>query len=299
MRRNPFSLSRAALLATACLFVHAKDSAKPETGSPDEHAPDAVDDIHIFRKLRDDAIALISAGKTVKMAALIEQLKSTRCRLEKALPAKNPGGNVYERMKPSVLVVSAVRKNDKGTGWLLSPASGFVMSSSGVCCTNYHVVNHPEAEALVAMSADGRVMPVTAVLAASKNDDVAILQIDGRDLAPVSIGAPSPVGANVSLISHPDNRFYVFTSGIVSRYFVTHRNGAAATMMAVTADFAKGSSGAPFFNDRGEVVGMVASTQSIYYDIKEGRSENLQMVVKQCVPVASILKLIEEPHAEH
>lgn len=258
----------------------------------------AIDDGRIFRKLRDDAAALISSGRATKMSVLVEQLKAERCQLETAPQAKTvPFEELYERMKPGVLVISAIRKSDNGSNWLLSPASGFVLSASGVCCTNYHVVNHPESETLVAMTADGQVLPVTAVLAASKNDDVAILQVNGKGLSALPLGATAPVGSRISLISHPDNRFFVFTSGIVSRYFLTRRNGTKSPMMAITADYAKGSSGAPVFNDRGEVAGMVASTQSIYYDTKNGKAENLQMVVKQCVPVASILKLIERPSA--
>ena len=47
------------------------------------------------------------------------------------------------------------------------------------------------------------------------------------------------------------------------------------------------------FDERGAVVGMVADTVSIYYDEKAGHKDNLQMVVKECVPAANVLKLIE------
>ena len=63
-------------------------------------------------------------------------------------------------------------------------------------------------------------------------------------------------------------------------------------MMTITADFAKGSSGAPVFDDRGNVAAMVASTSSVYYTQTKDTQKNLQMVFKQCVPAASILKLI-------
>jgi S1-C subfamily serine protease len=62
-------------------------------------------------------------------------------------------------------------------------------------------------------------------------------------------------------------------------------------MMSITADYARGSSGSPVLDDSGAVVGMVADTRSIYYTIDHGAQQNLQMVVKECVPSASILKL--------
>jgi S1-C subfamily serine protease len=76
--------------------------------------------------------------------------------------------------------------------------------------------------------------------------------------------ADEPVGNPVSVISHPGQRFYGMTAGIVSRYFALAMHGTSVTRMAITADFAHGSSGAPVFNEFGNVVGMVTCTDSIY-----------------------------------
>ena len=64
--------------------------------------------------------------------------------------------------------------------------------------------------------------------------------------------------------------------------------------VSITADYARGSSGGPVLNDRGEVIGIVKSTQPIFYRMTNGKGENLQMVVKQCIPSASILQLIDQ-----
>ncbi|MGD0094166.1 MAG: serine protease [Planctomycetota bacterium] len=258
-------------------------------------APEPVDDQRITLNLEKAAAELVAAGRTVKMAALIEQLQKKKCALELVPPPKEaiPLETFYERMKASVLIVAGYYKCDKCGKHHVSPAGGYAISKSGVCVTNYHVVNAPHWETLLAMTADGRVLPVQAVLAASAADDVAIVQLDGQDLTPVALAADAPVGARVRVINHPDGRFFVYTEGVISRYFKSHRKDAEAAMMAITADFAKGSSGSPVFNDCGAVVGMVANTASIYYNLKEGHKEDLQMVVKECVPASSILKLIE------
>jgi serine protease Do len=192
-----------------------------------------------------------------------------------------------------VLMMGSLYKCDKCTEWHIAVASGFVISESGAAVTSYHVLD-PAREALVAMAADGRVFPVREVLAASESDDLAIVQLEvrGPGLPSLGLGGDAPVGAGVRIISHPDNRFYTLTEGIISRRYTRQRAGRPAAAMAVTAEYAKGSSGAPVFDDRGNVVGIVCSTSSIYYNERDGHKENLQMVIRECIPVAGIRKLV-------
>jgi S1-C subfamily serine protease len=100
------------------------------------------------------------------------------------------------------------------------------------------------------------------------------------------------VGADVRVLSHPDDHFFTFSQGIISRYVSVplEKRAGEVTMMAITADFGAGSSGAPAFNAVGGVIGMVNNTQSLYYDPKRGR--DLQMVFKHCLPSQYIRELI-------
>jgi S1-C subfamily serine protease len=77
-------------------------------------------------------------------------------------------------------------------------------------------------------------------------------------------------------------------------------------MLTTTAEFAVGSSGGPLFDDCGNVIGMVASTSSVYSGLDEASGAettpdssdggngmgNLQMILKMCVPPSDILKLV-------
>jgi hypothetical protein len=63
--------------------------------------------------------------------------------------------------------------------------------------------------------------------------------------------------------------------------------------VSITADFARGSSGAPVLNDQGQVVAIVKSTDSVYYSENDERQRDLQMVFKTCIPAQNLLRLVE------
>ena len=62
--------------------------------------------------------------------------------------------------------------------------------------------------------------------------------------------------------------------------------------VAVTADYARGSSGAPVLNSQGQVVAVVSSTESIYYSEDGQRQRDFQMVFRTCIPSSSLWKMI-------
>jgi len=123
--------------------------------------------------------------------------------------------------------------------------------------------------------------------------DIAILRCEGSGFTALPLSTDVPDGSPVGVWSHPNNYFFCLSAGIVARRFILRKPGGKAEMLAITADYARGSSGGPVFDDRGNVVGMVASTDSVYYTEENGQQKNLQMVFKNCVSARSILALIE------
>ena len=258
-----------------------------------------IDDKARLKHLEASARAIAESGKATPVTTLIEQLKRAECSLPLARDrhGRMTATEVYAECVGSVVVLAGIYKCSRCPKWHIAVSSGFLITTRGALVTNYHVVNNRAMQHLVAMTVDGSTYPVKEVLAASEADDVAILQLDapGVAFAPLPLVAGEPVGAPVTVISHPDSRLYTFSEGMVSRRFVHVRKGKPADMLAITADFARGSSGAPVLNGRGAVVGFVGSTRSVYFKVVEGRKENLQMVFKHCVPSESVLKLIVQP----
>ena len=286
-----------AMVALAAAIVPlAPAGQKADAPKPDTRTwPGVIDDMRILRSLEMQAARLLDGGKTTPMKDLISQLTRTSCDVRLAKPSGKPLApeELYERCKKSVLVMGCLFKCEKCGRNHVAPATGFVISESGAAVTNYHVVNNPKNLTLVAMTADGAAYPVKSVLAASAAYDVAILQLDATGLVPLAVGPRAPVGSDVFIISHPDRRFYTLGKGIVARYGTMVREKQKVAMLQITADYAKGSSGAPVLSSAGDVVGMASSTVSVYYDEDHGKQENFQMAFDQCVPAEQILELVK------
>jgi S1-C subfamily serine protease len=283
-------MQRCWFLAVLCLST----SAILAGGDARENAPPVFNDQQIQQKLLQEAERLLTDPHAVKVADLRAQLPARAENLRAMLPSKQPLplSDNYRRARQSVLILGGLYKCGKCAHWHVSAASGFVISTSGAAVTNYHVLASPNTELLVAMTAAGNVVPVTKVLAASEANDLAVLQIDANGLVPLPILADAPVGSRVCTVSHPDGRYYTLTEGIISRYALQpHKGKPPVPTMLVTAEFARGSSGAPILDESGNAVGVVASTFGIHYDL-EKKVDETQMVLKQCVPSAKLLDLL-------
>jgi S1-C subfamily serine protease len=259
-----------------------------------------VDDGKLKADLLRFGEAQLGAGKTVKLSALKPQLARTRCKVALPPPAtqRDSIASAAARVRRGVAVVGSLYKCKKCEHWHLSAASGFFISTDGTLVTNHHVLASPDKETLVVLSADGRKSVVTEVLAADPVADIAIVRCDGPGSTALPLSADAPAGSAVGVWSHPASHFFMLSTGIVSRRFLLRKPGGTSEALAITADYARGSSGGPVFDERGNVIGMVSSTDSVYYNEENGEQKNLQMVFKNCVSARSILALIEPQPAK-
>ncbi len=305
MKRLIFSII--VLSTTSLLLAAAPANTTPPSQSGPDHAPgcekkkpapstEIVDSDHrLTEQFRKKLIALKEAGKVTDPNTLSQQLTRTRHPLSDLPTAghksKTPGA-IYKDHKQNVVAVGYLYLCGRCDKLHLSCATGFIIAPSGVIATNYHVVDNAKSKGFGIMTAAGDVYGIQEVLAADKNNDIAIVKVDADNLPAAALSAGAPIGSDVTVISHPAHHFYTLTRGIVSRYTQKRPHNQPVTRMEITADFARGSSGGPVFNDRGDIVGMVRATESIYYANKHGVDENLQMVIKSCIPAKAIMALI-------
>jgi thiol-disulfide isomerase/thioredoxin len=204
---------------------------------------------------------------------------------------------VYTEAKPGVVVLGGVYKCNKCNHWHVQCASGFVIRHDGLIVTNLHVVESFKKTAAVgAMTDDGRVFPATAVLAASRLDDLALLKVDAEHLRPLPVANDVAVGATTYCLSHPvlssgkANCVYTFSRGAVSGKFTIHNGKQPMKVLAVTNDYGAGSSGGPILNEHGAVVAVACLALQLYQ--QQEHEKNVQMIWRLARPSCGIFDML-------
>jgi serine protease Do len=262
----------------------------PVTGQP-------FDDREVELYIEDQGRKLLKANRIKKLSF---ERHSCALQIQEPDNVKITWPSVDARAEAATLVVGefylATAKETK-----FSVAAGaFIVTDSGACVTSLHVTKDHGSRGFCAMMRDGRVFPVREALAADPVNDLVILQLDlPPDVKLPSLplaSAPAPVGSPIVVMSHPDDRFYMLTAGIVARHTLWRDPAGDQSFMAITADFAKGSSGCPVLDEYGAVVGIVNNTESIYYaDDGHKKQTDLQMVVKNTTPSWIVRRMIAAP----
>ena len=171
-----------------------------------------------------------------------------------ALPATVSGTPDLVKLIKVVIpaVVTIVGFNEEGK--FISSGSGFFINGQGHLITNYHVIrNMPYAKV---KTRDGKIYPMTTVLAVDKQADLAMCQLDIQGGAPNFLAASRvvpEVGERVLVIGSPRLLELTVSDGIVSAVRTDTPLGQAIQM---TAPISPGSSGGPVINLKGGVVGI-------------------------------------------
>ena len=264
--------------------------------------PLIIDDQKIAAGLFEVLKNASEEGGATTSDQLAEVAKKSGCLKPKVSLPKPPvpaHGASYEELSRSVYFIMSVYKCGKCEHWHQgASASAWCLGEDGMMVTNAHVFRNAKGGAMGVSDREGHCHLVTELLGIDVVSDIAVFRVKGSGLPALALGSAAEVGTPVTAITNPSGNLFYQSSGSVARYFQRpgEAKGPVATWMAVTADYAKGSSGGPIFNAAGEVVGMVSNTSSIYTGEGENRTTknpvgSLQMVVKNCVPVEAIQNL--------
>jgi S1-C subfamily serine protease len=309
---NSFRFSTVLLLAAA-VFLNAKAAELPvpevQTGGPGAsraqllklNPPSAprgvepINDLALLQHLETVGAKLVQSGGT--LTNWTSQLYPRTCLLQLPKPGsrKAAPAALAKRVEAATAVVGVCYLCGKCSKLHFTGASGFFVNDTGALVTCLHVLanNQTNGIGIVAMTRDGRLAPVKAVLAVDPLHDLVVLQAEGRGFPflPLAKRDAEP-GSPVIVVSNPSGHYYAISTGVVARRSEQVRPGGRFHSLSITADFAKGSSGAPVCDETGAVIGVVNNTESIYYNLDHDQQQNFQMSVKNCSPVGELLRLV-------
>lgn len=264
-------------------------------------APPVIDDLKLITGLIKATGESVGKEGVANADDLCKKFKAKEggvLKLDQPLPQNpTPARADYETLSKSVYLIDSIYKCGKCDKWHQgSAATAWCLSEDGLMVTNAHVFRNVKGAAMGLTNREGQTFQVSELLAFDESADVAVFRVNGKGMQPLRVGEAAAVGDPLSIISNPSGNLFVRTEGAVSRYSMRPMKEKLPKVpwMEVTADYAVGSSGGPVFNAAGEVVGMVSSTRSIHTGgsaAKGAQKGDLQMVIKNCVPVDAIRAL--------
>ena len=185
---------------------------------------------------------------------------------------------IHDMYADSVGEVSTYDKSGNG----VALGSCFVYSADGKIVTNYHVI---EGAYSIEIALGGTTYTVQHVLAYDKDVDIAVLQINARDLAVSDICEEThKVGATVYAYGSSKGLTATFSQGIIT-YADREMDGVHYTQH--DAAISSGNSGGPLINQYGEVIGIntltIRDSQNLNFAINISQLSDLNYSTKLTV----------------
>ena len=273
-----------------------------------------VDDDAYVEKCRAAAGVLKKEDKLVSFTKLREHLDRKTCELTLPEPRKEKlePPDLYELLKGSTVVVASYYKCKECHEWHFDSSTGFV-AADGVVSTCNHVVDYEDDRMkegwLVVADADGKAYAVTEILAANKDSDTCLLRVAGLTAKPLALSMKARVGDRAFCLSHPEDNHWMFTAGMVSRFFINREDADTGKELKptlyvnVTTEYSPGSSGGPIVDEYGNIIAQVESiTANFEEETGDGKAKDKDkdktyttsygMPIRACVSAEEIGKLV-------
>lgn len=275
------------------------------------NVPVVGDRAEINQALTKQANSLRKADVLLSIEEVQSQLSRKSCQLALPQPGTKPleGREVWRRARESYLRTGWHYLCRRCDNWHLDLAGGFFITSNGVIATASHVIqtNSDMREAyLIAATEDGKVLPVTEVLADNPAGDTCILRlkVDGP-VKPLPLNSNVYPGDRVWCYSDPLEHAGFFSSGVINRFQAVRENGRILTRIDVSTDWAPGSSGAAVLDDCGNAIGLVSEieVESRPMETTEPRLRGRRrteplITLHHAARAAEILSLVKPPTRE-
>jgi len=252
-----------------------------------------------------NAETLRKAGRLLDLPKVNSQISRT-IPIHLELPTPNTkaisASEVWERARSSYLRIGYYYLCNKCSDWHLSLAGGYVIAGDGIAATCHHVIANQCAKMkegfLVAADDQGLVYPVTEILVARADLDIAIVRTGAIRLPVLPLNTSVRPGDRAFLFSDPQGRRGYFSEGMVNRFVQMEEAGAKVIRMNVGTDWAPGSSGAAILDACGNSIGHVSTISTLGDEGEAGDASHepkrpeTHLVIHNAVRAADVLSLV-------
>ncbi len=191
------------------------------------------------------------------------------------LVKKYPTGYMYAEAS------RRIEENAKPSSWT---GTGFALTNNYIV-TNYHVIEDAKSISIQGINGNFNNKYVANVVATDKVNDLAILKVNGVNIASTSIPYSvktimSEVGEDIFVLGYPltstMGEEIKLTTGVISS-----KSGfqGDVSLYQISAPIQPGNSGGPLFDSKGNVIGIVSAkhkgTENVSYAIKTSYLRNL------------------------
>ena len=168
--------------------------------------------------------------------------------------------------------------------------SGFIITDDGYILTNYHVVEGAETITVTTYGGDSY---DAELVGRDESNDIAVLKVDAKGLAPVTIGDSGDlrVGDEVIAIGNPLGELtFSLTGGRVSALNreITVSNGVTMDLIQTDCAINSGNSGGALFNMYGEVIGITNAK----YSARNGSTASIDNIAF-AIPISRVYGVVE------
>jgi len=243
---------------------------------------------------------LAKEGKLIDYSYLAEHVPLERSELPLSPVATNQldGPELADALRRSTVAVGLRYQEPHSKKWHYEIAATAFAVAPEVLSTSLHVMTLDpemmrEAQA-VAITADGKIFPITEIAATSSRGDTCLVRAPGLSLPLLPLRPGVKTGEKIWCMSHPDGFTYMFTSGEVARISRERydKKTAPGLHVEVTAEYCPGSSGGAVTDGAGNVVAQVSSiNQYSDTDSRDARMVNGIVSARTCTAAEEIIAL--------
>jgi S1-C subfamily serine protease len=278
-------------------------TSNPEVASQEKDPRYIVEDEHFESDAGKEADHLAKEGKLVTYTQLAKSLPKSRAELALPAVAESPHSptELAETLRHSTVAMGLRYQEPHSKKWRFMIGATAFSVAPETLSTSLHVMTIDptmmrEAQA-VAVTEDGKVFPVTEIIASSDRADTCLIRVPGLKVPSLPLRGGVRPGEPIWCMSHPDGFSYMFTGGQVARisrdrYDEKHQ---PVLHVEVTAEYCPGSSGGAVTDAAGNVVAQVSSINN--YDgftSRDGKAVNGIVSARTCI-AAEELMLLTKP----